>query len=231
MQLCAVILTHGAGSDFSCEHPSWAPDNRYLVLSCDVDGDYDLYTVDITTSDLTQLTDYPGHEKYPSWSPDGGHVVFSSNMGEPTNMDSWGIYTVKSDGTDLRTLATGYWNAMPAWSPDSQRVAFSSSAEWVSPHQLCIISVDGSEKTCNSDASCEVITWSPDGTKIACTSNRDGIIVVQIGADETATLLHTGSYHLSGLSWSPDGAQLVLTAGAAQTPFVANDLYVLGVNP
>lgn len=224
-------LTHGAGNEFSCEHPSWAPDNRHLVCSCDVDGDYDLYTVDITTGDLTRLTNYPGHEKHPSWSPDGIRIAFSSNMDEPTNMDKWDIYIVNSDGADLKALTTGYWNAMPAWSPDSQRIAFSFSTERFSPLQLCTISSDGSEMVCNDDAPCDVVTWSPDGSQMACTSKRDGIIVVQTDTAKITTLLHTGSYHLSGISWSPDGTQLVLTAGGAQIPLVANDLYVLDANP
>jgi TolB protein len=49
--------------------PSWSPNDQYIIFSSNRDGDYDLYTVKVDGSELTQLTNIPGDEMSPVWSP------------------------------------------------------------------------------------------------------------------------------------------------------------------
>lgn len=224
-------LTRGAGHAVSCQHPSWAPDSRRLVCSCNADGDYDLYTIDTATGILTQLTDFPGDERHPAWSPDGKRVAFCSNMDAQTNRGGgWSLYTVSSDGAELRQLTEIHWYVTPAWSPDSQRLAFGSTNDLSGSGQLCIINANGSGLTCNSNAQCDIVMWSPVGSQIACTSG-ERIIAIRTGTGEVTTLLQADLYNLGGDSWSPDGTQLVFAAGRAELPLIANDLYLFEVKP
>ena len=47
---------------------SWSPDDKYILFSSDLDGDFDIYRVKSDGSDLTQLTNMPGDEGAPVWS-------------------------------------------------------------------------------------------------------------------------------------------------------------------
>jgi Tol biopolymer transport system component len=129
-----------------CYHPSWSPDGRRLVCSCEFGGELDLYIVDVTTKMRTRLTDYSGNEMEPSWSADGAHIVFSSNMDAETQ-SSFSIYTVGSDGTNLKRVTEGTEDREPVWSPDSKMIAFSSTKHVASVaeprfvEQLCLVGV------------------------------------------------------------------------------------------
>jgi Tol biopolymer transport system component len=223
-------LTRGAGNGFSCKYPSWAPESRRLVFSCDADGDYDLYTVEVTSGLMTRLTNYPGNEEYPSWSPDGAHIAFASRMSEERGADeSWSIYTVKVDGTKIERLAGGFVHPpRSSWSPDRLRIALGSKTALSSPFKLCILSLGGSEVACHREVPCEIVAWSSDGSQIACTSG-DRMIGVDPTTYDAQALLSTDSSRLSGIAWSPDGVQIVFSAGGSFG--VANDLYLLDVEP
>jgi Tol biopolymer transport system component len=114
-----------------CHEPAWAPDSRRLVVSCYSDGDFDLYTVDVTTSTWTRLTDYPADEADPAWSPDGTRIAFEwLEWGtSPTETVTSSIYVIGSDGHNLERLTMGPYDTDPAWSPNSQSISYTSSTQ------------------------------------------------------------------------------------------------------
>src|SRR4029077_11647676 len=58
----------------------------------------------------------------PSWSPDSTRIACQAYRSS-----TWQIWTIKSDGTDLRAVTSGpYDDRAPSWSPDGQRIAFSA---------------------------------------------------------------------------------------------------------
>src|SRR5205809_6617097 len=68
------------------------------------------------------ITDISMDARQPSWSPDGSHIAFQAYR-----TTTWQIWTIKSDGTDLKPVTAGpYDDREPSWSPDGQRIAFSS---------------------------------------------------------------------------------------------------------
>ena len=48
--------------------PSWSPDDKYVIFSSNLDGNYNLYVVRPDGSNLTQLTNMTGDELFPIWS-------------------------------------------------------------------------------------------------------------------------------------------------------------------
>ena len=80
-------------------------------------------------------------------------------------------------------LTTSFlWDQKPAWSPDGSRIAFTcdrlvSQAPFQSSNEICVMNADGSgviAVTSEPTAFDAGPTWSPDGTKIAFSSDRDG---------------------------------------------------------
>jgi tetratricopeptide (TPR) repeat protein/pSer/pThr/pTyr-binding forkhead associated (FHA) protein len=72
--------------------------NRIAFLS-DRDGDWELYALDTSGSNLQQLTDNSVQDGLPTWSPDGKAIAFVSNQG-----GGWAVWAINPDGSNRRKL-------------------------------------------------------------------------------------------------------------------------------
>jgi len=100
--------------------PSFSPDGRKLVITLGgVDGNLDIYTLDLGTKQKTRLTTHRAIDTEGTWSPDGRHIYFTSDRaGGPQ------IYRVSaSGGTPERVTFEGSYNARPRLSPDGKKLA------------------------------------------------------------------------------------------------------------
>ncbi len=115
---------------------------------------------------------------------------------------------------DLETLSG------PAISPDGSQIIFSRG--WTdkmkdqSRSNLWIVDAAGTRlrEVTRGDWRDSAPVWSPDGTKIAFLSDRDGttqIHVMFMATGELAQLTHV-QQSPGGLTWSPDGRQIAFTA-------------------
>ena len=86
-------------------------------------------------SEATESVEYPAVGSVPVWSPDGARIAFvsdhsyadASGAGQTGNRAETGLYTMASDGSDIRLLAPtddSYNSFPPRWSPDGERLAF-----------------------------------------------------------------------------------------------------------
>jgi TolB protein len=100
--------------------PSFSPDGGKLVVTLGgVDGNLDLYVLDINSRQTTRLTTHRAIDTEGSWSPDGKFVYFTSDRsGGPQ------IYRVPATGgTAERITFEGSYNARPRLSPDGSKLA------------------------------------------------------------------------------------------------------------
>ncbi|MEM8524127.1 MAG: hypothetical protein AAGG68_05775 [Bacteroidota bacterium] len=61
-------------------NPTWSPDRKSIVVSGIVDGQLDLYQVNLKSKKVTQLTDDKYAELMPTWSLDGSEIVFATDQ-------------------------------------------------------------------------------------------------------------------------------------------------------
>jgi TolB protein len=100
--------------------PSFSPDGRKLVITLGgVDGNLDIYVLDINTRRATRLTTHRAIDTEGTWSPDGEYIYFNSDRsGGPQ------IYRIRATGgTPERVTFEGSYNARPRLSPDGMKLA------------------------------------------------------------------------------------------------------------
>ncbi|MDQ3995966.1 MAG: peptidase S9, partial [Gemmatimonadota bacterium] len=66
---------------------AWSPDGRTLALSGMKGGISDIYTLDLASGTLRQLTNDRFADLHPAWSPDGRTIAFASDRGPRTSFD------------------------------------------------------------------------------------------------------------------------------------------------
>ena len=101
--------------------PAWSPDGKKLALTLGgSNGNPDIYILDLSSQNLTRITDDPAIDTEPTWSPDGRYLYFTS--------DRAGAPQIYRTGTTpgehpKRITFTGNYNARPRISADGTQLA------------------------------------------------------------------------------------------------------------
>lgn len=161
-------------------NPSWSPDGKQLMFISNrhtfIPGNrnYDsleIFTVDVDTYEVKQITKSQGYIAHPTWSHDGQKIAFMSNR-----TGSWNIFIQNADGSGKTQNITNnkFTNRFPAWSPVEDKIVFHSDMN--GNIDLYTLKSDGSEltKLTNNPADDASASWSPDGKWIAFSSDRGG---------------------------------------------------------
>jgi TolB protein len=171
--------------------PVWSPDGKRIafaharaqgtvkadgvIVSMDANGEG---RIEITSHGETPSIVY---DSQPAWSPDGSLIAFARATLGPGTTARVDIYVVEPTGAGERLLVEDASD--PAWSPDGNRIAFTSFKDRFgetcfhecgpSP-EIYVARADGTEivRLTKSEASDHSPAWSPDGDRIAFTSDR-----------------------------------------------------------
>jgi Tol biopolymer transport system component len=189
--------------------PSWSPDGSRLAFVSRRSGDEEIYLVRGDGTGIRRLTKLAGPDLAPTWSSDGRRLAWSRNAE---------IWTMKANGGGKgRLIAKAKaWHEhySPTWSGaaivySSTRVSAFNTELFRAPARRLTFT-KGSDRVLGDDS---MPDFSPDGRRIAFTSNRD-----QQGEIYVMNPDGSGQQRLTrraGDDWapafSPDGARIAFT--------------------
>ena len=137
-------------------------DGKVFLFDREVEGNQDIYRMNIDGTNLQRLTNHPARDFSGSWSPDGARIVFATARGEHIE-----IYTMNADGSEQNVLiATENDNLDPAWSPKGDMIAFSENGQI--PY-LYRFEDEKWRPVISFTLFCRHPSWLPDGDGIAFT--------------------------------------------------------------
>ena len=203
---------------------SWSPGGSHLVFAAkhhDLDA---LYIVSAENGRIQRMFRWRQFNALfsPSWSPDSLNIVF---VGVREGRSD--LYLVNTLTGELRQLTDDFYDEIaPRWSPDGTRIAFASDRV-LDGEDSNVLPVGSDRNVFVMDVSTGVITqitraegedsspcWSPDGRRLAFTSDRNGIYNLYVadldsGTERPLTNVIDGVFQPD---WSRDGRKIAVAA-------------------
>ena len=188
-----------------------------LVFSSGVSTDFDIWSLDLVSNDIIQLTRGNDYNDYPQWSPDGSKIAFVKIiLGQAP-----ALYCMNADGSECNKLLDNTLCQSPSWSPDGKSLIFIGN--YGNPNSLDIyrLEIDKGvpEKILSYDGQESTPTFSPDGKYLLFSvvhktdSNITQSDIVEYGLyEKSSRVICSHLAHDYYPRYSPDGKKIAFVS-------------------
>jgi Tol biopolymer transport system component len=174
-------------------------------------GNNEVFAMSPNGSGLVRLTRSAASDSNPTWSADGRRIAFESNR--HADRRSYGhhdsdVFVMNANGSGIREVTfSNRFDGDPAWSRQNV-IAFESERNGASDVYSIRPDGGGERRLTVSPAFDGDPAWSPNGRRIAFTSERDGgdreLYVMNADGTEQTRLTTSAGFDQNP-SWSPNG--------------------------
>ncbi len=115
-----VIAAHSQKIGSNELHPTLSPDGSELAFMSNVDGDDEIFVMNLRNKKVRQLTFNEEEDGNPTWSPNGEYIAFHTK-----HDGAYNIVLIKLAGLDLYEITSDTLSQMsPGWSWDSKYIFY-----------------------------------------------------------------------------------------------------------
>ena len=193
--ICTINID---GSGFGCvtdnaysiNHPNWGPNGLIAFDAADAANNKQIFTLDLASHKVTQITRDLTNSRHPSWSPDGQYLLYEY---QTSNVYSVVRTNIGIPGSFDVIYANDTLNLMdPTYSANGRQIIFRDDS------YLYVTSDSGSlsYKIPMGSVLLKHAVFSPDGSQIAADANPVGAPYILVFKTDgtSATTLATGLY-------------------------------------
>ena len=222
-------------------NPNLSPDGSRVAFQRSVDGNADIWLLDLPRAAITRLTTDPAIDALPVWSPDGKRIAFNSSRGRPSTNSAVGIglsqiLIMPADGSAEAQIAVESdglaW--VTDWSPGGL-LLYRSLDLRRGTHDIWVAAADKStppRPIISGPADERDGQFSPDGRWIAFQSDESGQSEIYIqrfpGPGGKEPISTRGG---TQVRWRADGRELFYVTAENEIAAVAIDLSAGDVAP
>jgi len=190
-----------------------SPDGTRLAVFGKLNGNVDVWLVELSRGAFNRFTLDPADEIFPVWSPDGTHVAFSSNR--KTRIQDLYRKSIAAADVEELLLETAQPKFATDWSPDGRFLLY-FSADPKTGFDIWALALEGDRKPfpiVQTSSEERLAQFSPDGKWIAYESNESGRFEVYLrrfagAAGDAGAKIPVSANGGSQVRWRRDGKEL-----------------------
>jgi Tol biopolymer transport system component len=203
------------------------------------EGDFEIFAMNPDGTGIEQLTTFnTASDGGPAWSPEGNRIAFTSSRDDNAEIYVM-IYGGLFHGRVFRLTTNTRTDESPTFSRDGNRIAFVSNRITTDnpegDNEIYMMDTadtnsdgngDNQINLTNNSVDDRVPAWSPDGSRIAFATNRDGnyeIYMMKVDGSDLVNLTNRPANADYAPNWSPDGSKIAFQSEQAGN----RDIYVM----